>query len=195
MFQHTATRRRLVYELGALLRTGAVSTHSRPKAAGTEAGDKKAVIEVSTHSRPKAAGSIRRVLNGLPISFNTQPPEGGWTVLLSADIEAAVSTHSRPKAAGNRPVTPMRLSFLFQHTAARRRLAIQDMHVWLKWPVSTHSRPKAAGSKGKIQFRPINCFNTQPPEGGWTSYEIKKFPSDCFNTQPPEGGWETRPIA
>ena len=35
-------------------------------------------IPVSTHSRPKAAGS--RSSNSIPSrrSFNTQPPEGGW---------------------------------------------------------------------------------------------------------------------
>ena len=33
---------------------------------------------VSTHSRPKAAGSEKaRALNNT-LSFNTQPPEGGW---------------------------------------------------------------------------------------------------------------------
>ena len=33
--------------------------------------------------------------------------------------------------------------------------------------VSTHSRLKAAGPDGKIQGRNRQCFNTQPPEGGW----------------------------
>ena len=33
--------------------------------------------------------------------FNTQPPEGGWKYLLTADLSTVlVSTHSRPKAAG-----------------------------------------------------------------------------------------------
>ena len=33
--------------------------------------------------------------------------------------------------------------------------------------VSTHSRPKAAGKHIKCAFVDSNCFNTQPPEGGW----------------------------
>ena len=53
--------------------------------------------------------------------FNTQPPEGGWSVCifdLSVDV---VSTHSRPKAAGF--ALQITHAFdLFQHTAARRRL-------------------------------------------------------------------------
>ena len=79
-------------------------------------------LPVSTHSRPKAAGTV------------------------DADTLTAytVSTHSRPKAAG---LNLMRGGFeaLFQHTAARRRLAVggrcAPSAVW----VSTHSRPKAAG--------------------------------------------------
>ena len=56
--------------------------------------------EVSTHSRPKAAG----------------------TMVMSIVTVMQVSTHSRPKAAGNADggIPP---DSLFQHTAARRRLA------------------------------------------------------------------------
>ena len=56
---------------------------------------------------------------------------------------------------------------MFQHTAARRRLGLDD--------------------------RPHDCrdirFNTQPPEGGWTSAEMYRQSASRFNTQPPEGGW------
>ena len=55
-------------------------------------------------------------------SFNTQPPEGGWVELSESEI-----------------------AILFQHTAARRRLAC-------------------------IRYqddKTVDCFNTQPPEGGW----------------------------
>ena len=57
----------------------------------------------------------------------------------------------------------------FQHTAARRRLAGQDFD---------NSR--------------YECFNTQPPEGGWFNSKSKPFKTNCFNTQPPEGGWQGR---
>ena len=56
------------------------------------------------------------------VSFNTQPPEGGWTRLQKKLNPFAVSTHSRPKAAG--------FGRLFNHITKA---------------VSTHSRPKAAG--------------------------------------------------
>ena len=77
--------------------------------------------------------------------------------------------------------------------------------------VSTHSRPKAAGGINVAALSPSPCFNTQPPEGGWSD-DLAKAESadvsthsrpkaagpdvgeladllDCFNTQPPEGGW------
>ena len=58
----------------------------------------------------------------IPIgSFNTQPPEGGWDLLLIPAYVLLVSTHSRPKAAGVRGVL------------------LRDFDL-----VSTHSRPKAA---------------------------------------------------
>ena len=55
-FQHTAARRRLAKAQLVDLFAQAVSTHSRPKAAGD------------------AVTVIRCVFKG----FNTQPPEGGW---------------------------------------------------------------------------------------------------------------------
>ena len=33
-------------------------------------------------------------------------------------------------------------------------------------------------------------FNTQPPEGGWTSIFLLVRIIFSFNTQPPEGGWD-----
>ena len=98
-----------------------VSTHSRPKAAGSlppkaclpmwfqhtaarrRLGGRKMwiifILLVSTHSRPKAAGA----------------PEQRQR------FHKRVSTHSRPKAAGP-PPSPSYRHPAFQHTAARRRL-------------------------------------------------------------------------
>ena len=121
--------------------------------------------------------------------FNTQPPEGGWCNLFDREqlmlefqhtaarrrldpipcpppLPHAVSTHSRPKAAGHfMRVPPNILS------------------------VSTHSRPKAAGTPPMIFGQGRNCFNTQPPEGGWGGLALDELILRGFNTQPPEGGW------
>ena len=82
----------------------AVSTHSRPKAAGALDDFVNAGTYVSTHSRPKAAGdeidvealstlmfqltAARRRLadlynsrNTSSAGFNSQPPEGGWVFM------------------------------------------------------------------------------------------------------------------
>ena len=99
-FQHTAARRRLASASAACHYRFVVSTHSRPKAAGGYAVVFILRLPVSTHSRPKAAGwaSICRIY--CVMSFNTQPPEGGWASGGNWSVIKHVSTHSRPKAAG-----------------------------------------------------------------------------------------------
>ena len=57
-FQHTAARRRLV-------------------PCGTSI---TFLFGVSTHSRPKAAGLQHRITPVFLARFNTQPPEGGWSL-------------------------------------------------------------------------------------------------------------------
>ena len=122
---------------------------------------------VSTHSRPKAAGTMRPTLCATCACFNSQPPEGGWIridkfmafqilfqltaarrrlgiINRSRQKSPCVSTHSRPKAAG------------------RRCCSFPAPSV-----VSTHSRPKAAGRSDNPRHAQIARFNSQPPEGGW----------------------------
>ena len=62
MFQHTAARRRLAVELLHAHILSHVSTHSRPKAAGTGVRVGGVEVLVSTHSRPKAAGASLKSL-------------------------------------------------------------------------------------------------------------------------------------
>ena len=107
----------------------AVSTHSRPKAAGRRLGLLGFGGLVSTHSRPKAAGTLLIMSRSEMNSFNTQPPEGGWSCFFFlGHICHFVSTHSRPKAAGAIGATP--------------RVCVT---------VSTHSRPKAAGPSARFR--------------------------------------------
>ena len=70
---------------------------------------------------------------------------------------------------------------LFQHTAARRRLVGRHSFSWSPICVSTHSRPKAAGFVFGYSRLKVVCFNTQPPEGGWTS--IPRFMIFCLMFQ------------
>ena len=77
----------------------------------------------------------------------------------------------------------------FQHTAARRRLESINTFNIIQSEVSTHSRPKAAGLLLSVNCLRESCFNTQPPEGGWSTKSATTRPTESFNTQPPEGGW------
>ena len=146
LFQHTAARRRLGRSKSSNKPIRPVSTHSRPKAAGGDAERPKFVLHVSTHSRPKAAGFGNFLVNlicvvsthsrpkaaGPPAPhpppaqtrFNTQPPEGGWATRSAMSAGLPVSTHSRPKAAGGQRHKRAGGNPQFQHTAARRRLAL-----------------------------------------------------------------------
>ena len=65
--------------------------------------------------------------------------------LLQKQIQI-VSTHSRLKAAGLQYLEGTNVIF-----------------------VSTHSRLKAAGRADAAEVQGLRGFNTQPPEGGWTT--------------------------
>ena len=102
-FQHAAARRRLAAKKTA----------------------KIYFFTVSTRSRPKAAGGVKPTSPSYGQSFNTQPPEGGWSSRLSHQCPGeVVSTRSRPKAAGLRMPVEMTHISMFQHAAARRRLGM-----------------------------------------------------------------------
>ena len=124
---------------------------------------------VSTHSRPKAAGAVN------------QPH----------DRLRQVSTHSRLKAAG----IYSKSDFVIEPVSTHSRLKAagwHDTNGWFIGAVSTHSRLKAAGGCIYVCGCIAVCFNTQPPEGGWSTNPCSWFTAICFNTQPPEGGWIQR---
>ena len=101
-----------------------VSTHSRPKAAGSSNTPYYFNFHVSTHSRPKAAG---------------------WAIHTACVFMTAFQhTAARRRLDTSRQF--FQIASVFQHTAARRRLEVNiNVSKLVNW-VSTHSRPKAAGS-------------------------------------------------
>ena len=101
------------------------------------------------------------------MSFNTQPPEGGWIHAYRDYFGQTVSTHSRLKAAGCR--------FRFGKKGQKSFNTQPPEGGW--------GRSSGGGSSGK-------GFNTQPPEGGWFYLKPRQLlMPKGFNTQPPEGGW------
>ena len=106
-----------------------------------------------------------------------------------------VSTHSRPKAAGVSTKVNLK-SFVFQLTAARRRLDFSALTKNEKITVSTHSRPKAAGYVKDIQATRRACFNSQPPEGGWTDNKtviVKRIVSTHSRPKAAGSSWSFAP--
>ena len=122
-----------------------VSTHSRPKAAGTVSLSSAGHKLVSTHSRPKAAGTRNTPIAVAIPSFNTQPPEGGWSGRFRYSPVFLVSTHSRPKAAGRLSGGVLRQSFCFNTQPPEGGWMFGVFFLHKRHQVSTHSRPKAAG--------------------------------------------------
>ena len=145
-FQHTAARRRL---------------------------DGMTTREIGHHWFQHTAARRRLDSRGsnklLLICFNTQPPEGGWCDIINTlFFFLVVSTHSRPKAAGISHIISPCLS-MFQHTAARRRLG-RLYKALIPYIVFQHTAARRR-LVYRILFPPAyQCFNTQPPEGGWLGW-------------------------
>ena len=125
VFQLTAARRRLVQFAVVARQKGAISTHSRPKAAGVSIWFLQNIVEISTHSRPKAAGLLESCRTSKPPSFQ----------LTAARRRLGL------------PIGLIHCSKRFQLTAARRRLVHIARNIYFFKGISTHSRPKAAGSR------------------------------------------------
>ena len=101
-----------------------VSTHSRPKAAGIFSARFIFRSVVSTHSRPKAAGFLLLLVNKVTDSFNTQPPEGGWLIYHSVSDAMSMFQHTAARRRLEKERLKKALEDEFQHTAARRRLVV-----------------------------------------------------------------------
>ena len=122
-----------------------VSTRSRPKAAGTYI-DRRSKKTRSFNTQPPEGGwrkcRLRKIRKD---SFNTQPPEGGWLIKRSTKF-VSVCFNTQPPEGGWVVFAPDIADwFMFQHAAARRRLAAVISRAVTEYIVSTRSRPKAAG--------------------------------------------------
>ena len=104
-------------------------------------------IILSFNTQPPEGGWIRpRCCRAGRRCFNTQPPEGGWWKKYwgSRRVIAFQHTAARRRLAAHLRTFPA--PWRFQHTAARRRLVGVFVGVEGVGLVSTHSRPKAAGT-------------------------------------------------
>ena len=149
-FQHTAARRRLLSASRAQAHQFKFQHTAARRRLHNRVAPDAVVGAVSTHSRPKAA-ACRKTLAGLRCRrFNTQPPEGGCGIDIEEFEREMVSTHSRPKAAARRRhASATNLRAVSTHS--RPKAAAHDvMRYGRRVQVSTHSRPKAAAPYPKI---------------------------------------------
>ena len=131
-------------------------------------------LPVSTHSRPKAAG-IRLGYSCLfSLCFNTQPPEGGWGCRHAWLRLYWLFQHTAARRRLAHAEVAAERRILFQHTAARRRLGLsQYIACASQLFVSTHSRPKAAGLSGRqsVLHRQVSTHSRPKAAGkvfaGW----------------------------
>ena len=133
---------------------------------------------VSTHSRPKAAGKALLCQRSIICSFNTQPPEGGWRSRKRA-FRGIRCFNTQPPEGGcfvksTRKYWPVSFNTQPPEGGCAAKFNAHEIT-----KVSTHSRPKAAEVQQILFGVAVERFNTQPPEGGWppkvTYADIKMF--------------------
>ena len=123
---------------------------------------------VSTHSRPKAAGSTTGFTLCDAEGFNTQPPEGGWMAWQTAWLGWITFQHTAARRRLAWRFTPRRhIATCFNTQPPEGGWGWRLNPFRPAAHVSTHSRPKAAGKASRCRSSPSACFNTQPPEGDW----------------------------
>ena len=104
------------------------------------------------------------------ISFNTQPPEGGWATRVCGVASYFKFQHT---AARRRLALSGGLVVqqgMFQHTAARRRLVLRRFGVLSQIRFQHTAARRRLVWSSFILVVAYLCFNTQPPEGGWLPY-------------------------
>ena len=150
--------------------------------------DKSAVAgQVSTHSRPKAAGSVFPVTSPAVMFQHTAARRRLVDRRNNGDTKKWFQhTAARRRLQPRQRIRQLGHSFNTQPPEGGCPISFQ---LYMRDTVSTHSRPKAAATKERLKKRMFTSFNTQPPEGGCLNRFAPLVPENSFNTQPPEGGW------
>ena len=126
-FQHTAARRRLGIATDTQIKNTEFQHTAARRRLGRKRSHRPSFQQVSTHSRPKAAGSGTRPDARLGRGFNTQPPEGGWLYRLClSHLQTPRFQHTAARRRLVDTVKTLAPGLMFQHTAARRRLDLSQ---------------------------------------------------------------------
>ena len=121
---------------------------------------------VSTHSRPKAAGSLICAVLLAVICFNSQPPEGGWFMFDYSEVPQGVFqlTAARRRLGECGAAAENHRGFNSQPPEGGwyHRYEHRTLHQRF------NSQPPEGGWCRKFGVRYwAGGFNSQPPEGGW----------------------------
>ena len=170
-FQHTAARRRLEPTLsGVRIHDPFQHTAARRRLGRHERLDDVPVARFNT--QPPEGGWFSMPFVGcFQTGFNTQPPEGGWGHMRLRKNFMRVFQHTAARRRLAADLYKPKAFLSFQHTAARRRLGSQRTGKYYPLPVSTHSRPKAAGLCASLRFCAplIVSTHSRPKAAGTTS--------------------------
>ena len=143
-----------------------VSTHSHPKVAALGFFTIHAAPAMFQHTATRRWLRWGAWACPLPISFNTQPPEGGCARKRRTNWPWKPRFNTQPPEGGCST----------SKTAPAASLCFNTQP------------PEGGCSKQRCGVAKRASFNTQPPEGGCLlTFTNSKSPSG-FNTQPPEGG-------
>ena len=130
--------------------------------------------EASFNTQPPEGGwTVPKKGGGLLQGFNTQPPEGGWARAYLQQIADTLFQHTAARRRLARRVGRDPLFIWFQHTAARRRLVSRQ------YSQPRQQRFQHTAARRRLEI--IGCavclfgrFNTQPPEGGWLGMRTRR---------------------
>ena len=126
VFQHTAARRRLAAAL-ALHGEENMFQHTAARRRLGSLAELRPVGAVFQHTAARRRLACRKRLHASGYTgFNTQPPEGGWLITSSKPLRQPCFNTQPPEGGWTLLVGFASVSFAFQHTAARRRLAADD---------------------------------------------------------------------
>ena len=147
---------------------------------------------VSFNTQPPEGGWIRLwLLSASGIGFNTQPPEGGWLLLWRLQMRQRRFNTQPPE--GGWVLNAVIIAWLQVSTHSRPKAAgPSHTNRCRQNYVSTHSRPKAAGLPAAYNHNYTDVSTHSRPKAAGPFFWRLKDGWCCFNAQPPEGGGPTQ---
>ena len=137
---------------------------------------------------PEGGWAFGLVKRGAALGFNTQPPEGGWHNAAGSSVHHD-SFNTQPPEGGWKLLRRAWTRRVCFNTQPPEGGWAGNFWAYCIGQVSTHSRPKAAG-RVITSFVAASCvFQHTAARRRLGRPEKRLHTAAGFNTQPPEGGW------